>query len=143
MLTLEICPHEAASLVTTLVQRCTSLEQMLDSARELHEEVAEDHDLLQAEIDGMNAGAQLDDYVAEAAQGVNALLPQFTTLGSNLAEEMRNWESELAALLRSHADVGTVDVSTVATYLEPFAARVAQWRLSIETIINNAATQEA
>jgi HPt (histidine-containing phosphotransfer) domain-containing protein len=143
MLTLEICPHEASTLVTTLVQRCSSLEQMLDSAKELHEEVIEDHDQLQAELDGMNAGAQLDNYVEEAAQGVNALLPQFTTLASNLAEEMRNWESELSALLRSHADIGSVDIHMVSTHLEPFAARVANWRNSIETIINNAATQEA
>ena len=145
-LELAICPHEAGSLITTLVQRCTSLEEMLDSAREHAEEIIElnttlDQRLneLNAEILGMSAGAQLD----AATEGVNNLIPRYTTLASNLADEMRSWESELAALLRTHQGIGPIDIDTVSNYLRPFAERVANWRNSINTIINTPATQEA
>ena len=129
---LNVCPHEAGTIITILTERLYSMQMNSEEYTEYIALITKERDELQAELDGMNAGATLQ--VEHTSSNRTAAQWRDTALA--LSGAMNTWIADIEARLNAVDRLNSIDGETVRANLIPFINTVKAWETSIEATIN-------
>ena len=135
---LNVCPHEAGTIITVLTERLYSMQINSEEFTEYIAIVTKERDELQAEIDGMNAGATMQ--VEHTSSGMTAA--QWRSTAMALSGEYDPWIKAIEARLNAVDTLNSIDGETVRTNLTPFINTVRGWMNSIDATINNSSQED-
>ena len=130
---LNVCPHEAGTIIEVLAQRLHGNDATLEEYNEYVTRVIKERDELQAELDGMSAGARLDSGMTAA---------QWRSTAMALSGEYDTWIKAIEARLNAVDTLNSIDGETVRTNLTPFINTVRGWMNSIDATINNSSQED-
>ena len=130
---LNVCPHEAGTIITILTERLYSMQMNSEEYTEYIALITKERDELQAELDGMSAGARVDQ-IMDSSSGMTAAQWRATAL--SLSGAMNTWIADIEARLNAVDRLNSIDGETVRANLIPFINTVKAWETSIEATIN-------
>lgn len=125
---LDLCQHQSKLLIEMLIGEVQHLKSEHEDMANMAIQNLERANDLQAELDGMQAGANLDIRpYSNWKSGAKAL-----------TEAMSTWIQDIEARLNEVDTLNSIDGETVRTNLTPFINTVRGWKDSIDgNIINN------
>ena len=135
---LELRPHEAGTIITILTERVNNLQVLAGQHERSITELIEQNCNLEAEIDGMNAGANLQ--LEHTSSGMTAA--EWRATAVTLNGEFVEWIRAIEARLNAVDTLNSIDGETVRTNLTPFINTVRGWMNSINETINNSSQED-
>ena len=142
---LDLCQHQAASLVEALLETNQTLKASIEDWSEIatNHSVARDEGLareaeLHAEINGMNAGARLDATPPYQPED----WANFSRLASNMSDAISEWVRQINGRLNAVENLNSIDGETVRLNLIPFINTVEGWKDLLDTTVNYPSREE-
>ena len=129
---LDICPHEAGTIITLLTEELTTLRMNRVMDLQAIEKVIEERNDLQAEIDGMNAGANLS----------GETVTQWRAIAIATSRSIDDWLMAIEARLDAVDTLNSIDGETVRANLTPFINTIRGLMNTIDAHINNSSQED-
>ena len=130
---LDICQHQAKLLIETLLGEVQHLKSEHEDMAEIAIKNLDRANDLQAELDGMQAGARVDQ-IMDSSSGMTA--DEWKTKAMTLSRGINTWVADIEARLNAIEHLGSIDGETVRTNLIPFINTVKSWETFIDDITN-------
>ena len=130
---LDLCQHQSKLLIEMLLGEIQHLKSEHEDMSNIAIQNLDRANDLQAELDGMQAGARVDQ-IMDSSSGMNA--DEWRAAAVSLNGQFVEWIQAIEARLNAVDTLGSIDGETVRANLTPFINTVRGWMNSVNETIN-------
>lgn len=130
---LDLCQHQSKLLIEMLIGEVQHLKSEHEDMAEIAIKNLDRANDLQAELDGMQAGARVDQII-DSSSGMTA--DEWRDKAMTLSRGINTWVADIEARLNAIDTLNSIDGETVRTNLIPFINTVKSWETFIDDITN-------